>query len=178
MTGKPLSDSEFRDLLGSFRKTAFYLETQERYALDYEAADLERFLAGNPQPPTEISWWRPWLDQIKSLTQQGKRITRIRVISDPPSDYQRWGLYALPWHRGAGEQVTYIDRDTARRIGLPLDHDWWLLDDVRVIRLNYTPEGRLSSMMLITAPESVAEYKTWRDVAVRNAIPAEEVTAA
>ena len=44
----PITDDEFGDLLRSFRRTAFYCETQETYALDYEAADFERFLAGSP----------------------------------------------------------------------------------------------------------------------------------
>jgi hypothetical protein len=174
----PVTDDEFRDLLRSFRRTAFYLEAQDAYALDYEASDLERFLAGSPTPPPEVGWWRPWLDQVAGLTRQGKQVTRVRVISEPPSDYQRWGLWALPWHARAGEQISYVPRSAATVIGLPLDCDWWLLDDERVIRMHYTADGRIEEKALVTEPGIVALHREWRDLAVRNATTAEEIAAA
>jgi hypothetical protein len=173
-----ITDDEFGDLLRSFRRTAFYFEAQETYALDYEAADMERFLAGSPQPPPEIGWWRPWLDQVAELTRQGKRISRVRVISEPPSDYQRWQLWSLPWHIRAGEQITYIARSTAIMDGLPLDCDWWLLDDERVIQMHYTADGRMDGKELVIESGVVELHRKWRDLAVRNAIPAEEIAAA
>ena len=176
----PITDDQFGDLLRSFRRTAFYFEAQETYALDYEAADLERFRAGSPVPPPEVGWWRPWLDQIAELTRQGKQITRVRVTSEPPTDYQRWGFWALPWHMRAGEQISYISRNRADVIGLPLacHQDWWLLDDERVIQLHYSPDGRITGKVLVTEPVIVALHCAWRDLAVRNATPAEEIAAA
>ena len=176
--GVAITDDEFGDLLRSFRRTAFYFEAQDIYALDYEAVDLERFLAGSPTPPPEVSWWRPWLDQITELIRQGKRIMRVRIISEPPSDYQRWGLWALPWHTRAGEQIDYMPRSTAAAVGLPLDSDWWLLDDERVIRMHYTADGRIADKVLVTDPDIVALHREWRDLAVRNATSAEEIAAA
>ena len=176
--GVPVTNEEFGDLLRSFRGTAFYFEAQDVYALDYEAADFERFLAGSPTPPPGISWWRPWLDQVAELTRQGKRIMRLRVIAEPPSDYQRWGLWALPWHARAGEQIRYVTRRRAAAAGLPLDFDWWLLDDERVIRMHYDADGRIEGKVLVTDPQTVALHREWRDLAVRNAIPAEEIAAA
>lgn len=176
--GTPLTDGEFQDLLRSFRASAFYFEAQEHYALDYEAADLERFLAGDPVPPPEVEWWRPWLEQIAELTRQGRRVSRVRVISDPPSGYQRWQLWALPWHARAGEQISYLARREADRLALPLDCDWWLLDGERVILLTYTGEGRMAGKVLVTDPEIAAQYRARRDLAVRHAIPADEVSAA
>ena len=93
-----ISEDEFGEMLRTFRRSAFRLEARDHYALGYEAADFERFLAGNPVPPPQVDWWRPWLDQIAELTQQGKRIGRVRVLAEPPSDYQRWELWAAPWH--------------------------------------------------------------------------------
>lgn len=173
----PVSDDEFRDLLRSFRSTAFYFEAQETYELGYEAADFERFRAGSPEPPPEIGWWRPWLDQVAALRRQGKQVIRVRVISEPPSDYQRWGLWALPWHARAGEQISYLRRSVAEEIGLPLGSDWWLLDDERVIRMRYDG-GEPAGKSLITDPGAVAWAREWRDLAVRNAIAAEEIAAA
>lgn len=176
--GTALTDDEFRDLLRSFHESAFYFEAQQTYALDYEAADLEQFITGSPTPPPEVGWWRPWLDQVGQLARQGKRIKRVRIISEPPSDYQRWGLWALPWHERAGERISYIQRSRAQEIGLPLAHDWWLLDDERLIILRYNEAGEMAGKSLITDPGIVAPYRTWRDLAVHNATTAEAIAAA
>lgn len=173
-----ITDAEFAELLRSFRKTACYFEAQATYALDYEAADFGQFLAGSPTPPSEISWWAPWLDQVAELTRQGRQITRVRVISEPPSDYQRWGLWALPWHARAGEQIRYMSRHHAEQIDLPLKYDWWLMDDEQVIRLRYTPDGRIISKELTTHQGTITRFRALRDLAVSNATTAEAITAA
>lgn len=178
MRPKQISDDEFRDLLRTFSTDAFYFEAQETYALDYEEADFRQFRDGYPIPPTEVDWWRPWLEQITELTRQGKQVSRVRVISEPPSSYQRWQLWSLPWHAQAGERITYMPRSKAVSLGLPLDCDWWLLDRKRVIRMEYSPEGRIIQKMLITEPGTVARFTEWRNLAVRNATPAEEIAAA
>ena len=59
--------------------------------------------------------------------------------------------------------------------GIP---DWWLLDDERVIVLQFTAGGELAERRLIAGPELIAQYREWRDLAVRNATPAEMYAAA
>lgn len=164
-------------MLRSFRRSAFRLETRDTYALGYEVADFERFLAGSPVPPSELDWWRPWLDQIARLTGEGKSVSRVRIVAEPPSDYQRWEMWAAPWHSLAGERIAYLPRRMAEGIGLPLENDWWLLDDERVILMWFTEDGRIHEKIVISDPGIVAQHCEWRDLAVGNAIPAEEIAA-
>jgi hypothetical protein len=172
-------DLEWSDnLLRSFRRSAFRFETRPMYALSYERADFERFLAGTPTPPTEVDWWRPWLDEIASLTDTGKRIGRVRVLAEPPTDYQRWEMWAAPWHARAGERIGYLNHSRAQEIGLPLDCDWWLLDDERVILMWFTSTGSIYDRELLDDPGKVARFIEWRDLAVQHATTAEHVTAA
>ena len=174
-------DLEWSDsLLGSFERSAFRFETQRTYALSYERADLDRFLAGSPVPPPELDWWRPWLEEIGRLTAEGKTISRVRVVDEPPSDYQRWEIWAAPWHSRAGERIGYISRTRAMRAMLPLwlGEDWWLLDDERVIRMQFTEDGAIEDRRASDDPAVVARYIEWRDLAVRIATPAEEIAAA
>jgi hypothetical protein len=173
-----ITQDEFNRLLATFGRSAFRLETRAGYVLGYERADLDLFLAGSPVPPPELDWWRPWLEQIARLTREGKSVCRIRVLAEPPSDYQRWELWAAPWHARAGEQISYMPRSRAEQIGLPLDHDWWLLDDERLIITRYTSAGEIDYKELDTTPGIVARYREWRDLAVRNATTAEEIAAA
>jgi hypothetical protein len=176
--GHPISEVEFGRLLKSFNRSAWRLETYDSYHLDYEAADFERFVAGHPVPPPEVSWWRPWLDRISAMAQQGKRVGRVRILAEPPTDYQRWELWAARWHADAGEQIGYLGRSQAVALGLPTDHDWWLLDEQAVIVMRFDETGRIAGKELVTDPGIVAQHREWRDLAVRHAIPAEEFTAA
>lgn len=178
MTPKPISEEEFDGLLASFERSAFHLETRDSYALGYERADFELFLAGTPRPPSEVDWWRPWLDQIARLTREGKRVSRVRILDQPPTDYQRWLRWADPWHAKAGEDIRYLPRKRARLLSMRLDHDWWLLDDERVIAMWFTEDGEIREKFLLADQEHVAGYRYWRDLAVRNATPAEQIAAA
>ena len=178
MGGTAVTQAEFNELLATFEHSAFRLETRDRYALGYERADFHRFLAGTAVPPPEVDWWRPWLERITEMTRQGKRISRVRVLADPPTDYQRWELWAAPWHAQAGEQIGYMPRSRAVELGLPLGTDWWLLDDERLIIMWYTDDDEIAGKSLTTDPGIVAQHREWRDLAVQNAIPAEEIAAA
>lgn len=166
------------DLLQSFRHSAFRLETRSTYALTYERADFERFLAGEPTAPPQLDWWRPWLEEIARLTANGKTVGRVRVLDEPPSDYQRWETWAARWHAEAGERIGYMPRSLAERLAVPLLHDWWLLDDERVIAMWFTATGEISGRELITEPGAVARFCAWRDLAVQNATSAEKIAAA
>jgi hypothetical protein len=175
---KPITGDEFAGLLRTFKRTAFRLETRDRYNEDYEQADLSLFLAGTPRRPDETDWFRPWMEQVARQVAEDKRISRVRVQADPPTDYQRWERWVGTWNIAAGEDIGYMTRSRAGEIGLPLGHDWWLLDDERVIQMFFTKAGEISEKILTADPGIVAQYLKWRDLAVRNATPAEEIAAA
>ena len=114
-----ITEDEFDHLLATFKRTAFRMEMRDAYALDYEQEEFGRFLAGTPAPPPEVDWWRPWLDQIARLTREGKTVSRVRALAEPLSDYQRWMIWAAPWHAEAGEQIAYMTQRKAYTLGLP-----------------------------------------------------------
>jgi hypothetical protein len=172
-----ISQDEFNRLLATFNRTAFRLETRKAYKLGYEVADFRRFLAGSPVPPPELDWWRPWLEQISRLTAVGKQVARVRVVDEPPTDYQRWELWAGRWHAEAGEQIRYIRRSHAVQIGIPLDCDWWLLDDGRLIIIRYDTDGGIAGKTLTDDPGTIARHCALRDLAVRYATTAGENAA-
>lgn len=89
MMGSRITQEEFGRLLATFDSRAFRLETRDTYHLTYERDDFAWFLVGDPVAPAEVSWWRPWLDQIPTMRREGKTIARVRVIAEPPTDYQR-----------------------------------------------------------------------------------------
>jgi hypothetical protein len=162
-----ITEDEFSEALRSFKRSAFRVEAQPAYALSDERADFDRFLAGSPTPPPEMAWYRPWVDQVAQWTRDGKTVSRVRVLAEPPTDYQRWLLWGAPWFASIGEDIRYMNHSTAHRIELPLQ-DWWLLDDERVIVMHFTAEGEVSGKELFTDRESVARYRTLQDLAIEN----------
>jgi hypothetical protein len=172
-----LSQDEFYRELYGISRTAFRWEAQPAYALGYDQADFDLFLAGTPVPPPEVGWWRPWLDRISDMTADGKRFSRVRVVEEPPTGYQRWMIWSGRWNIEAGEQITYLTRDTAGQLAIPMAYDWWLLDDERLLMMRYTAAGEIDSKEMITTPGIVARHREWRDLAVRNA-QAREILAA
>jgi hypothetical protein len=176
--GQPVTEDEFLAMVRGFRRSAFRLETLGTYAPAYEREEFKRFLAGAPRPPSEVDWWRPWLDRVARMAQEGRTISRVRVLNDPPGDYERWQLWAAPWHVQAGEDIRYLPRGRATEIGLPLGQDWWLLDDEKLLLMEFTADGDIGPKTLVTDVDAIARYRAWRDLAMHNAAPAEAIRAA
>ena len=172
----PISEDEFTRLLRNFDHTSFRLEAQSAYAIGEEREEFERFLAGSPRSPREISWWREWLDEATTATRQGKRISRIRVIPDSgPTDYQRWLMLADPFYEAAGVEIRYLPHRRAKQVGMPA-HDWYLLDDERLIIMPFTPDGEPGPKELVT--DLLPEYRLWRALAVFYSAPISQTSAA
>src|SRR5206468_3635150 len=112
----------------SFARSAFRLESRDRYNIPAEQQALRRFAAGEPDPERAA---RPWLAQMRAVTAAGRRVERVRVISDPPSDYARWLMAGTALNVGAGEDIRYLPRSEAIRLQLP-DRDFWIFDGDRL----------------------------------------------
>jgi hypothetical protein len=163
---QPMTNEEFLAAVRGFTRTAFRWEAQPWYAMAYERPYFEGWLAGSPTPPPEVDWWRPWLERVARWTAEGKTIGRVRVLAEPPTDYQRWLLWAAPWHTQAGEDLRYLSRSVAQQADLPMEEDYWLLDDESAIVLRFDGRGQTTERTLITDPEAVAGYRALRDTAI------------
>lgn len=157
--------------LFTFEHTAFRLEVQPFYTVDYELESVAAFVAGQPVPPTEVPELAQWFDYLREQTDAGRTIERVRVQPDPPTDYQRWERYVGRWNAGAGERIGYITPERAAAAGIPIEHDWWLFDSKRILRMEFDEDLVLTGGYLITRPSEVAKFCAWRDLAVHNSAP-------
>ena len=176
-----LSEVEFVEQLRTFERTAFRLELQPVYLEPVEAATVAKFLAGDPEPPTEVESLDAWFSQVTRLTRQGRRIQRVRVHEEPPTGYQRWERWIGRWNLEAGEEIRYVTRQAAHQAGLlpeAGDKDWWLLDASRLIVMTFDGQGHRIHNELVTDDEVVAQSRAWWDLAVRCSVPADEGAAA
>lgn len=166
--GERLTGDDFNDLFRYFTATAFRLEAQPVYTVTDERESFEEFLAGEPRPVTEFAFYAAWLAKIRAATHAGKRVERVRVLEEPPTDYQRWELWSGQYNIAAGETIRYITRSRALEIGLPVTDDWWLFDSKKLATMRFSENGEPLGGEIISASDIVAQHGTWWNLAVRH----------
>ncbi|MFD9416914.1 DUF6879 family protein [Streptomyces goshikiensis] len=162
-------DRLFRE---GFEHTAWRLESRRAYHVDYEGETYQRFLRGE-EPARDPG--RPWLVNMRRQTGAGKRVERVRLIDDPPTTYQRYGLTGVPAAVEAGEDVRYLPRVRAEQVGLPAE-DFWLFDSRYAALFHYEGDEPIG-LELIDDPARVLRYCQARDAAWHYAIPYGEFVA-
>ncbi|MFD3640942.1 DUF6879 family protein [Streptomyces griseus] len=152
----------FRD---GFEHTAWRLETRRQYAADQSSEEYQQFLHG-VAPPLDDGG--PWFTNARAQTADGRRIERVRLVDEPPTDNQRYLLATTPSNLAAGEDIRYLYRSEADALGIP-DGDFWLFDSRVLARFNWTDADR--RMELTTDPEQVLRACQVRDAAWHYAVP-------
>jgi hypothetical protein len=96
-------------------------------------------------------------------------VQRIRILDTPPTPYQAWEIWVAGFAAQAGEDVRYLTRDHAQDLGVPTDHDWWLLDDSRLVHLLFDDHDRPLGGEVLTDPQIVQDHRAWWDLAAQHA---------
>ena len=169
-----ITDDELDQLFKTFEHTAFRLEVRDRYDAPYSAESVKRFLAGNPEDPDNRTWFKSWTDMIREITDEGKLVERVRVVSVPLSDYSRYSLWSAQTNNAAGEDIRFLARDHAE--GLP-NYDYWLFDSRQLVWMHFDDEDRFVGAEIIDDPAEVVRHNYWRDLAWHRAIRREEFAA-
>ncbi len=172
-----LTDAEFEAAIFAAQHYAWRWEQQPCYWIGHEQAKLDAFLAGTPESPDDNPDMTAWLGQVRRLTAAGVCVGRVRVIEQPPTDYQRWLRWMDRWSIAAGEEIHYLPRWVLRQMGQPPfapAADWWLIDDDQLLIMNYLPDGsgrtappgtRTSVELLVDEPE-LRLARLWRLAAI------------
>ncbi|MRH88789.1 hypothetical protein GFY24_15275 [Nocardia sp. SYP-A9097] len=149
-----LRGNPWPDLFGQCHSEAFHLEVRDTYAVPSESDPLRRFLNGEQD---DYSWFEPWTQLVRATTARGVRVTRVRVVTIPHVDYQRWLLALTRLNAEAGEDIRYLPRHLAGAV--PSD-DFWLLDDKRVVFNLVDENGSAAGASALTAdPRIVDQYR-------------------
>lgn len=106
------------------------MEVRDRYNAPREVESFKKFLAGEPD---DLAWAESWFGMIREATAEGRRFSRVRVVSLPLTDYSRFGLWASQLTNAAGEDIRYVARDVTQNVELP-NHDYWLFDRCQLRR--------------------------------------------
>ncbi len=143
-------DEGFPDLLRTCKREAFHLEVLDTYAEPNEHEPFRRFLADEPD---DYAWFQPWTELIQETTSRGVAVTRVRIVTEPHTDYTRFALAVAALNVRAGEDIRYLPRQHAGEV--PSD-DYWLLDDETVVFSAFGESGGWSGAA--TTDPHIAAY--------------------
>lgn len=139
------------NLFGECKYEAFHLEVRDDYAVPMESEPFRRFLDNEPD---DYEWFQEWDEQTREITRRGVTMSRVRIVTVPHTDYQRWGFAVTAHNIDAGEDIRYLPRHLAGDV--PPD-DWWLFDG-EIVAYNLVDENGRSVGAAITIDPHIAAY--------------------
>lgn len=157
--------AEFAELLLSFERSAWRWECQGTYREPDESEPLQAWREGRP----DDGFLDGWLAQIRQLRATGRTFERVRMLTDPPTEYLKWMISLTHRNVEAGEDIRWIDEHEAREFDAPR-YDFYLLDDRLVAQLHFDATG-LAGAEVTNEPGTVIEHRRWRDVLRSVAVP-------
>ncbi|MFJ6697153.1 DUF6879 family protein [Streptomyces sp. NPDC091272] len=162
-----LDGDAWRAVFDSFQREAWRFEAQPTYTMPSEAENVARFLRGEPKPADHNARWH---ERVRNYTASGRRVGRVRVVTQPLTDYQRYQFaWGIPGNIAAGEDIRILDVTDEDR-GLPLGGvDWWLFDEERLVQLRFRADGTQIDRRCHEG--ELAPYREWKRVALASSIP-------
>lgn len=173
---EPISAEQRRRFLTTFRHEALHLEMRDVYATDIEKDRFQTWLCGEPlDPGAEAKWWRPWFELMKHTNEAGKTLRRLRVVSEPITDYIRFEWLDAAQLVRAGEDVRWLPRRNASKLLLP-GNDFWMFDRETIAFTHFSGDGHVLDREMTTDPDIVAACAAAFEEAWKIAIPHHEYT--
>ena len=145
--------------LENFEQSAFRLEALPAYSMPEEAEILAAFMRGEEVRLPED---HPWPPLVRKQCSTGKTLVRVRVVSHPMTDYERFELSLFPHSVEAGEDIRVTDDPTLRYA------DFWLFDSKQVFLLKYDNNG---AFLGTEQPADVVTYRAIRDLVLEQSVP-------
>jgi len=171
---EPVSEERRDSFLSTYRREALHLEMRDIYATDIERSRFQTWLRGEPlDPDREAEWWRPWVELMRANCAAGKTLRRLRIVSEPVTDYIRFEWLDAFNLMKAGEDVRWLPRRRASTLLLP-GNDFWLFDGETVAFTHFDGDGRVLGHELTTDAQVVRTCKAAFEAAWAVAIPHNE----
>ncbi|MED7948030.1 DUF6879 family protein [Streptomyces sp. BE303] len=164
----PPSAPSFAELLAGCSRSAVHFEARDDYGTNER---FEAWKAGHRNDwEDRSSWWLPFHSAISDAVARGVVIRRVRVVSEPVSDYIRWEHCTTRANVEAGEQVRWLPRRQASDLLIPMN-DYWAFDS-RVLRVHhFSGSGSIVEDEITDFPELVKLYSDAFETIWERAIP-------
>jgi hypothetical protein len=120
----------FAELLQATRASVIRFEMRDSYDETEQG-----YAAWKATGDTSAYDWGDHLDVIRAAVARGVRVRRVRIVSEPLSDYMRWEHACTGTNVEAGEDIRWLPRTSAADLMLP-GADCWVFDH-RLVRWNF-----------------------------------------
>ncbi|NRQ30522.1 hypothetical protein HII36_01505 [Nonomuraea sp. NN258] len=152
-----LEGDDWKAFFDAFRNDAFRLETLPAYGVPEEDVEFREWRkTGRLDVPPDD----PWFVRVRHFRATGRTIGRVRVLTRPLTEYQRFQFAFYPLSSAAGEDIRILDVTDVEN---PVSgvQDFWLFDDSRVVLMHYLEDGTQSGRELLEQidPAPFVEYK-------------------
>lgn len=118
----------------TFQESAFRLEGLPRYTVENETAAYDEFKKSGKVHTLLNPEWREF---VESSVKAGKTIQRLRLLSQPLTDYEEFEIKTYPGSP-VGEDIRVVSRD---QFSDKYQYDFWLFDGRWVAKMNYKDNG-------------------------------------
>lgn len=127
-----------RDALARATRTAFHLEQRDAYAL----SDVHRpsYVAYTERGEVDTAFMDGWSAVVRDAVSRGVEFRRLRIISEPVSDYIRWEYAVTVANVEAGELVRWLSRRTCPAVAV-VPFDCWIIDSSIVLVNHFAGDG-------------------------------------
>lgn len=143
---RTVSREELAQLCREITRSFVHLETRDTYGTDTEQPHWRKWRNGESDDYAWLTWW---LDMLREHRAAGRRCRRLRIVSEPLSDYQRWVLSFTHLFVDAGEETRYLLRARLTTVALPGSGDYYVFDDTTALFLHYAGDGTNTSFELV-----------------------------
>ncbi|MGH3865770.1 MAG: DUF6879 family protein [Pseudonocardiaceae bacterium] len=146
----------------------FRMEVLPEYEVTSDGDDYRRWLGG----ATEPTWTRkqPWLDTLRRERENGQISTRVRILSEQVTDYERYACDFGYRYNGEYEGIRVL-RYGEHEIPTDLiERDFWIIGDSIVVTVHYDDHGRFEGSE-VADPGELGEHLRTRDRAWAAAEP-------
>jgi hypothetical protein len=168
-----ISGEERRKLLAASRVDVMHLEMRDVYATDIEKDRFAKWIRGEPlDPESEAEWWAPWFELMAGMQAS---LRRLRIVSEPVTDYIRFEYLDAAKLVESGEDVRWLPRRRASTLLLP-GNDFWLYDHETVVFSHFSGDGHVLDREMTTDSAVVQTCATAFENAWRLAIPHDKYT--
>jgi hypothetical protein len=168
---EPISEEKRDHFLTTFTHEAVHVEMRDVYATDVERDRFATWLRGEPlDPVSEAEWWRPWFELMRHNNDAGKALKRLRIVSEPVTDYIRFEWLDAAQLVAAGEDVRWLSRRSASTLLLP-GNDFWMFDRQTVAFTHFSGDGHVLDHEVTADANIVQMCATAFETAWKMAIP-------
>lgn len=162
-----IGDDEFDRLLIEFGTEALHLEMRDVYGTEVELPHMRQWSHGESD---DLEWLSAWCATVRQHVAAGRTVRRVRIVSEPLSEYQHWSYGIAHVMVEAGEDIRWVPRRLVSSIALP-GNDFYLVDGELVIYLHYSGTGRATGKTLSRDPDDLRLCRTAFEAVWKLAIP-------